>query len=124
MMIGIPLESDRRSANLTRPLLSCGEEIAVPGRRNRGCQETLKERSADAKPECDLLVLLGTPPRAVHHPQEVRLDPTHPREAEVAPEVSVRGCVTADRRVVRLVNDHALVVELGQDVPPGFRPDL
>ena len=75
--------------------------------------------------ERDLLVLLGAPARAVHHPEEVRLDPTHPAHAEAAAEVAVPGGEVADRRSVRLVDDDRFIVELGQDVaarsgPAGF----
>jgi len=70
----------------------------------------------------DLLVLLGAPPRAVHHPQKVGLHPTHPGIAEAAAEHPVLDRESADGRTVRLVLDDAVIVELREDVAPLLGP--
>src|SRR5205823_8513739 len=70
----------------------------------------------------DLLALLGCPTAAIHHPEKVGLDPTHPAQAELATEVSVFGCEVTDGGSVRLVDDDRFLVELGQDVAAGLGP--
>lgn len=55
---------------------------------------------ADANSQYALLVVLGGPPRSIHHPQEVRLHPAHPSQAHSSLEALLV--------MVVLVLDHCL----------------
>nr|WP_276602936.1 hypothetical protein [Nannocystis pusilla] len=85
-------------------------------------QYFIKGVAAEADGQSHLLTLLRAPARAVHHPQEVGLDPRHPLEAERAAEALVLGGEPADRRAVGLIDDDRVGVELRQDVPASLRP--
>ena len=68
------------------------------------------------------MALRASPVAAIHHPQEVRLDPTHPGVFERAAKVLMPGGEVPDLGPIRLVNDDRLVVIVGEDVPARLWP--
>src|SRR5262245_9885650 len=87
-------------------------------------QDTLKELTAESKPQDDLLPVLCAPAAAVHHPEEVRLDPAHAREREAAAEIAVLNREASDGRPVGLVEDDRVVIVVGEDMTTFRRPVL
>src|SRR5262245_25628123 len=69
-----------------------------------------------------LLALFAAPAAPVHHPEEVGLDPTHSREAELSAEVSMLRREVADGRAVRLVDHDRLLIEVCEEVAPLLGP--
>ena len=67
---------------------------------------------------------LRAPARAVHHPEEARLDPGHAGVREVLAAESTRASsdIARDRRPIGLVHDDRRGIVMGQDVPPRMRP--
>src|SRR6185503_10440385 len=87
-VVGIPLKSYRRGSKRVLPLRFTRERRPVVRGWHRLFQERLEEIEADAQAKRDLLTLFGPPSRSVHHPEKVRLDPTHARETEIrSPEL-------------------------------------
>src|SRR6185369_516049 len=80
----------------------------------RGSPETQRKRY--------FLTLFRSPARAVHQPEEVRLNPRHATKAELASETLMLNGVMADSRSIRLVNHDGIAIELGEDVPSGSGP--
>jgi len=84
-------------------------------------QKGVKARPLEPDSQGDLLLRLGAPAGAEHHPQEVRLDPAHAFEAERAAEIAVLGGEVPNLGPVRLVDDDGLV---GSVWPVGGIPAL
>jgi len=98
--------------------------MRIPRRWHSIREQGVKKRPADSQSKCDLLIFLRTPSRAVHHPQEVGLYPTHAGVTEVFTERSMLSRLSACGWSVRLINNHGLLVELGEDVTAFLRPDF
>lgn len=59
------------------------------------------------------LTLLLTPAGAVHHPQKIGLNPTHPIQAEmVAAEVAMRRRKMTDGGAICLVHNYPFLIKL------------
>jgi len=79
--------------------------------------------SLDPESQGHFLASLCSPSAAVHHPQEVGLDPAHPAETELgATKLALGDGVAADGRLVGLVNDDRVPVIVSQDVFSGRGP--
>ena len=121
IVVGVPLQPDVGAGDGPLPLVLAPVDLGHEGRMDRQPEDLVEGVPPQPDGERHLLALLGAPARAVHHPQEVRLDPGHAAQAEPAAEVAVPGGEVADLGPVRLVDDDRLGVELGQDVAAGAR---
>jgi hypothetical protein len=80
-------------------------------------QQVIETAAPQSNGQDDLLIRLRAPTAAIHHPQEVRLDPTHARERELAAERAMLGREASDARAIGLVDDDAVAIELRENVP-------
>jgi hypothetical protein len=116
-VIRIPLQQHVGIGDGALPVLLRGLQRCLEGRLDGLAQQAIEEGSADPQAQRDLLARLRAPSRAVHHPQEIRLDPAHAVEAEVgAAELSVCDRVAARRLAIGLVHDDGVGVEMREDV--------
>jgi hypothetical protein len=84
----------------------------------------LEASPTQAHRERNFLALLGAPTGAIHHPEEVGLDPTHAAETKFSAKALLLRCVFSNGWPVSLIYDYGVHVELGEDVLAGLRPPL
>src|ERR1044072_1686818 len=85
-------------------------------------QDGIKPLPLNSDGKDDLLPRLGAPPRAVHQPQEARLDATHAAALELAAEVPMPRGEVADGGLVCLVDDDRSIVKLRQNMTTALGP--
>src|SRR5262245_17265729 len=85
-------------------------------------QNRIKGLSLHSDGERYFLIRFGAPPGTKHHPQEIRLNPTHSIESKVATKITMTSCKISNGSAVRLINNNRLLVKLGQDMPPSPWP--
>ena len=107
-VVGVPLEPDVGVGRRPPSPIDPGSRIDLGGvgRVDRQSEDLVEGVTPESDGQGDLLVLLRSPSGAVHHPEEVRLDPGHPAHSEAAAEIAVEGGEVTDCRVVSLVHDH------------------
>src|SRR5262245_51465236 len=91
-------------------------------RRNGSTQQFVEERPVQKHSKDPFLALLLCPAGSIHHPEEVRLDPAHAFEAELATELLVLDGVLRDGGSVRLIHLDRRRIEMSEDVTPARRP--
>ncbi len=122
LVIGVPLEADLRGGRARLPRGLVRIDLGDVGRVDRLAEDGVERLPAQVYRQGDLLIALRPPSGAVHHPEEVRLDPAHPIVAEGPAEPSVLRGEPPDLRGIRLIDDDRGRVVLRQDVAPRLRP--
>jgi len=121
-VIRVPLQSDIGSGDRPSPRGSIRERGGSERRGDGSSEDLIEAASPHLDGENAFLALLRCPPAAVHHPEEVRLDPRHPRSAPPWTEALVLRSVSADRGAICLVNHDAVIVVLREDVASSSWP--
>src|SRR5262245_19327883 len=75
-----------------------------------------------AEAKHNVLALLGAPAGAIHHPEEIWLDPAHAPVREITVQGAVPNGIGTDRWPIGLIDDNRCRVMVRQDVPTRAGP--
>src|SRR5262245_20233176 len=118
IVIRVPLQAHLRCLHRRPPSFTAGMVRLVEARGHRLRQNAVEEFTAKPQTERRLLALLGAPAGAIHHPEEIRLDPAHPSVGEAAAEFAVLDGMFADRWWIGLVDHDGFRVMVSKNMLP------
>lgn len=122
VVVRVPLQSYVRLCHRRLPVFSGGKQMRIESGWHCIAQQFVEKCPAQPQPQDDFLPLFRRPSGPIHHPQEIRLDPTHPFIGKFSAEPSILDREADDRRPISLIYDDRIVVEMRQDMLALCRP--